>query len=436
LNIRRLSRLAVALAVLLLGAMGWVVLDALQVQDRIVSGEQHRQRVHDQADELLQSSEDLSRMARTYVATGDPVFEAHYFEILAIRNGQRARPQNYAPTYWHLAGVGKAPAVAMGPAVALQDLMRREGVDEQDFRLLQQAQAHSDALVELEKQAFAAVKGLYADAQGAYTVRGAPDAPLATRLLYGEPYRDAKARIMAPIQQFSDMLDARNDAAIGALSGALRERVLMLMALVTVALCGALGLAVYSRRSVLVPLEQLGRQAQDLLQGRYQARSHVRTGNELAELGAHFNAMAQSVERDVTERQLAQQAMAQAVAELAERELLLQQILDTSSVAIFLVNMQGRIIHVNRRMAEMFRWTMSELVGMEYVALVDPVERDIGRNLMIKLLAGDVQSTDVERLYRRSDGSDFWGHLSGRRFVGVNHQNLGLVGGMADITDR
>ncbi len=130
------------------------------------------------------------------------------------------------------------------------------------------------------------------------------------------------------------------------------------------------------------------------------------------------------------------QAMRQAATELAERELLLQQILDTSSVAIFLVNMQGRITHANRRMAEMFRWTVGELVGMEYVELIDPVERDVGRALMVQLLTGKVQSTDVERRYWRSDRSEFWGHLSGRRFVDGNNQHLGLVGVMVDITDR
>ncbi len=136
------------------------------------------------------------------------------------------------------------------------------------------------------------------------------------------------------------------------------------------------------------------------------------------------------------ESQEQQRMAAKATAELAERELLLQQILDTSSVAIFLVNMQGRIIHANRRMAEMFRWTVAELVGKEYVELIDPIEREIGRTLMYKLLTGKVQATDVERRYRRADHSEFWGHLSGRRFVDANNQHLGLVGVMADITDR
>jgi diguanylate cyclase (GGDEF)-like protein/PAS domain S-box-containing protein len=129
-------------------------------------------------------------------------------------------------------------------------------------------------------------------------------------------------------------------------------------------------------------------------------------------------------------------SIAPLVSDLAGGELLLQQILDTSSVGIFLVNVRGCITHANRRMSEMFRWSETELVGMEYVSLVDPIERDIGRIQMLKLLGGEVASAEVERRYHRADGSEFWGHLTGRRFVDANNQNIGLVGVLADITDR
>ena len=117
-------------------------------------------------------------------------------------------------------------------------------------------------------------------------------------------------------------------------------------------------------------------------------------------------------------------------------ELLMRQILDTSSVGIFLVNMQGLITLANRRMAEMFRCSVAELVGMEYVALIDPIERDMGRNLLTKLMGGQLATTDVERFYRRADGSDFWGHMAGRQFVDADNQIVGVLGVLTDITDR
>ncbi len=50
--------------------------------------------------ELRQSSDDLSRMARSYIATGEHRYKNHFYEIIAIRNGQAARPINYYQVYW------------------------------------------------------------------------------------------------------------------------------------------------------------------------------------------------------------------------------------------------------------------------------------------------------------------------------------------------
>src|SRR5687767_11773864 len=47
------------------------------------------------ADELRQSSDELTRLARTYVSTGEPRYERLYWETLAIRNGESPRPQHY-----------------------------------------------------------------------------------------------------------------------------------------------------------------------------------------------------------------------------------------------------------------------------------------------------------------------------------------------------
>lgn len=133
--------------------------------------------------------------------------------------------------------------------------------------------------------------------------------------------------------------------------------------------------------------------------------------------------------RDITERKRAEE-------EIAERGALLQQILDTSSVAIFLVDKAGRITQANRRMAEMFGRAMEELVGREYVELVHPSERETGRKMMLALLASEIQSVDLERHYWRKEGTEFWGHLAGRRFHDVHGNELGLIGVISDVTER
>ena len=124
------------------------------------------------------------------------------------------------------------------------------------------------------------------------------------------------------------------------------------------------------------------------------------------------------------------------LATLGQREGLLKQILDTSSVAIFLVDRSGYITLANQRMADMFGLPLAALEGLDYASLVDPQERETARQSMQALLASTIQTVDVERCYWRPDHSAFWGHLTGQRFIDADGQERGLVGVIADITQR
>ncbi|MDE0608944.1 MAG: hypothetical protein OXH77_03395 [Anaerolineaceae bacterium] len=55
------------------------------------------------ADGLRQTSDDLTRMVRLYAVTGDPLYKDYFDQILAIRNGEQARPTRYYQIpYWDL----------------------------------------------------------------------------------------------------------------------------------------------------------------------------------------------------------------------------------------------------------------------------------------------------------------------------------------------
>lgn len=121
---------------------------------------------------------------------------------------------------------------------------------------------------------------------------------------------------------------------------------------------------------------------------------------------------------------------------LGQRKSLLRQILDTSSVAIFLVDLEGRITLANRRMHEMFDWPDNSLIGRFYVDLIHPSERQSAHKSMLRLLTSEVISVDTDRLYWRQDHSQFWGHLNGRNLLDADNVRQGLVGVIADIDAR
>lgn len=119
---------------------------------------------------------------------------------------------------------------------------------------------------------------------------------------------------------------------------------------------------------------------------------------------------------------------------LGQREALLKQVLDTSSVAIFLVDEEWRITQANQRMAKMFGRPVDELVGSEYIALVHPTERENSRQEMRNMRTR--RSADHDRLYCRADQTRFWGHVTSRRFHDADGADHGFVVVIADIDAR
>ena len=168
------------------------------------------------ADELRQSSDDLTRLARTYVVTGDTKYETQYFDILDIRNGKKPRPADYHRIYWDFVAADQPKPRQDTNTIALQDLMKAAGFTEREFDLLSEAQANSDGLVNLEVKAMNAVKGKFDDGAGNYTVTGPADFALARDLMHSPEYHKFKADIMVPVDKFFVALDARTSGAIAA----------------------------------------------------------------------------------------------------------------------------------------------------------------------------------------------------------------------------
>ena len=114
----------------------------------------------------------------------------------------------------------------------------------------------------------------------------------------------------------------------------------------------------------------------------------------------------------------------------------LKVIFDASEAGIILVSPDGCIEFGNKRMAEMFGMSVLELIGTTYSEHLRDSEKQIGDERMRQMIQGAIQSVSLERQYIRRDGTDFWGHLSGRRLENPDGSLRALVGVIADITDR
>lgn len=166
------------------------------------------------ADELRQGSDDLTRLARTYAVTADSKYEKMYQDVLDIRAGKKARPEKYEHVYWDLVlNYGDKPRPD-GKPIALHDQMKALGFSDQEFAFLDQAAKNSAGLVTLEVEAMNAVKGLFKDSNGQYTIKKAPELEYAVKLLHSNEYHAFKANIMKPVNQFLNALENRTSEQV------------------------------------------------------------------------------------------------------------------------------------------------------------------------------------------------------------------------------
>lgn len=168
------------------------------------------------ADELRQSSDDLTRLARTYVITGEKRFKDQYYEVLGIRNGIYPRPKHYNRIYWDFLAVNSAEEIpkVTGKPVPLRALMEKAGFTNEELSLLSKSQEQSDTLVHIEEVAMHAVEGYCKDKNGSYTQKCKPDFALARKIMHSNEYHKSKVLIMNPINKFFELFESRTNKAI------------------------------------------------------------------------------------------------------------------------------------------------------------------------------------------------------------------------------
>lgn len=87
--------------------------------ERVTSANQARYASYLLADELRQSSDDLTRLVRTYTVTAEPKWAEQYQEVLDIRNGIKPRPSDYEKIYWDFRAANIQPNKGSSSAIAV-----------------------------------------------------------------------------------------------------------------------------------------------------------------------------------------------------------------------------------------------------------------------------------------------------------------------------
>ncbi len=311
-SVRTIYLVVFGTLLLLLAAELLVMSLGADARQQMVETSERRYQSYQLADELRQSSDDLTRMARTYVVTGDPIYEAFFHDILAIRNGAQPRPAHYDRIYWDFVTARDERPPAAGPAVPIETRMRDLGFTEAELGLLRESRRRSDALVDLESTAMNAVKGRFRDDRGTFTPSGPPDLALARNLMHGATYHQAKARIMEPVDAFLARLDARTQGEVLAMAGQARfyDRIALGILIAGVLVTFAAYFVV--KRRFVAPLYEMVEHTSPVCRGDYSRRLPVRRTDELGVLAQAFNLMTVAIGQDIERREQHEHKLAEA----------------------------------------------------------------------------------------------------------------------------
>lgn len=151
-----------------------------KVSDLRMQSRSYQQDLHNfyrLSQELKQSSDHLTKFARAYVVTGDDYWEELFNLVLAIRNGDIPIPSGNEYEYWDLVANSASykPDANQPKGVPLLVRLRESGIGESEFLELKGALTLSDELVDIEREAFLAVKGITRQDDGREIDTGEPN---------------------------------------------------------------------------------------------------------------------------------------------------------------------------------------------------------------------------------------------------------------------
>ncbi len=400
-----------------------LVLQIQQLQSETVKAEEVRFQSYRLAEELRQSSDDLTRMARSYAATGETKYLDYYKEILHIRNGEKARPQNYSTTYWYLmpGGVIKPEA---GEKIRLDELMEEMGFTRGELELFRSSKSRSDQLVKLEKEAFAAMEGLYDDGTGHYTVKKPPNSDFAVQLLEGDRYQSEKVKIMEPIDSFLKAVEARTEKDLVAVEEKERTYLRSVVAVLGGFMVLVPFMAMLLRRQIMVPLTKLVERSQQIAKGEYAIRLDIKGVEELSLLNDGFNEMSAAIERELQAYQEVQNALKESEANLTRAQ-------EIAKIGSWLLTTET-IIRLSEEAKKICELEVDELSNDDFMSLVHPDDREIVESAWTRALKG--APFDIEHRIIFDDHVK-WVQSKAQITVSQDGKHSG-IGTIQDITER
>ena len=249
------------------------------------------------AQEVRVLSDGLTANARAYVTTGDESFEKEYWRLADIQVGAINRPED--------------SLIAPGRTISLTDLMREAGFTDKEMELMDSSIKESTDLITLEEIAMNAVKGIYKDDKGEFSIKGEPNMKLAQEIMFSKEYVQTIHKINKPLVEFNHLVNERLQHNSQQASTSLKYTILALSTSVVVLSIILIMGVILLLRKIVVPIKKCSDYSYEVSEGNLAAQAPVISGaedNELKVLSESLTIMVVNLKSRIAEAEQQREA--------------------------------------------------------------------------------------------------------------------------------
>jgi PAS domain S-box-containing protein len=140
--------------------------------------------------------------------------------------------------------------------------------------------------------------------------------------------------------------------------------------------------------------------------------------------------------RDITERKRNEDALLETHAKLARSEERWRSVFENSAIGVALTDLNGRYIAANPLFQRMLGYTEEELGQLSFLDITVEEDRELNWALIKELLEGKRPQFQIEKQYRRKNGSTVWVRNSVSIVAGTDRVPQFLMALSEDVTER
>src|SRR5579863_9749221 len=143
-----------------------------------------------------------------------------------------------------------------------------------------------------------------------------------------------------------------------------------------------------------------------------------------------------AVSRDVTEHKRNEEALHKAHLQVAKSDKRWRSVFENSAIGVALTDLNGRFLATNPVYQRMVGYSQEELRALSFLDLTHPDYHEANGALAAELLEGKRQQFQIEKQYRRKDGSLIWVRNNVSLVPGTETMPRFIMALSEDITER